>query len=129
MPPLEESRRRNVIRIAILYVAASWLLLQITDVRSSLLPVPEWAGSPAVMLPVIGFPLVMIFSWICELTPEGLKRQKEVQRDASITRETDRKVNLLTSVLLVLPIQGLALDRLIPLGPDGMLDRQRRASR
>ncbi|MGD8425788.1 MAG: adenylyl cyclase, partial [Gammaproteobacteria bacterium] len=99
---LKELQRRNVIRMALLYIVASWLLLQVTDVLSSLLPVPDWTGSLVFILLAIGFPLVLIFSWIYELTPEGVKREKEVDRSRSITPETGRKINILIVMLLVL---------------------------
>ena len=91
---VKELQRRNVIRMALLYIVAAWLLLQVTDVLSSLMPVPEWTGSLVILLLTIGFPLVLIFSWIYELTPEGLKREKEVRRDESITHETGRAAAL-----------------------------------
>jgi len=114
MSVLKELQRRNVIRMALLYVVAAWLLLQVTDVLASLLPVPQWTGSLVFILLAIGFPLVLIFSWVYELTPEGLKRERDVDRSRSITGDTGRKMNMLIAVLLVLAITGLALDRLLP---------------
>jgi TolB-like protein/Flp pilus assembly protein TadD len=111
---LEELRRRNVVRVAVLYIVASWLVLQVTDVLSSLLPVPEWTGSLIFILLVAGFLPALIFSWIYELTPEGLKREKEVDRGESVTHVTGRKINILTIVLLVLAIGVVAVDRMIP---------------
>ncbi len=111
---INELKRRNVAKVAVLYIVAAWLLLQVTDVLSSLLPVPEWTGSFVFILLVIGFPLVLIFSWIYELTPEGIKREKEVDRSQSITGETGRKINVLIIVLLVLAIATVLLDRFIP---------------
>jgi TolB-like protein/Flp pilus assembly protein TadD len=110
----EELNRRNVVKVAVLYVVASWLILQVTDVLTSLLPVPEWTGSFVFVLLAIGFPLVMIFSWIYELTPEGLKREREVDRSQSITYETGRKINILIIVMLVLAIGAVFADRLLP---------------
>jgi adenylate cyclase len=110
----EELKRRNVAKVAVLYVIASWLLLQVTDVLSSLLPVPEWAGSLVVMLLLLGFFPVMIFSWVYELTPEGLKREKDIDRSQSISPETGRKINVLIIVLLVLAIGAVVVDRLMP---------------
>ena len=97
-----------------LYVVAAWLLLQVTDVLSSLLPVPEWTGSFVFILLVIGLPPTLIFAWIYEYTPEGLRRQEDVDRSQSITAETGRKVNVLIVALLVLTIGVVAMDRLIP---------------
>ncbi|MGD8532917.1 MAG: tetratricopeptide repeat protein [Gammaproteobacteria bacterium] len=111
---IDEIRRRNVARVGVLYVVAAWLLLQVTDVLSSLLPVPVWTGSLVFILLVIGFPLVLIFSWIYELTPEGIKREKDVDRSQSVTGETGRKINILIIVLLVLAIATVLLDRFIP---------------
>ncbi|MGD8773511.1 MAG: tetratricopeptide repeat protein [Gammaproteobacteria bacterium] len=111
---IEELKRRNVAKVAVLYIVFAWLLLQVTDVLSSLLPVPEWTGSLVFVLLVIGFPAVLTFSWIYELTPEGIKREKEVDRTQSITGETGRKINVLIIVLLVLAIATVLIDRLIP---------------
>jgi len=111
---LEELNRRNVAKVAVLYVVGSWLILQVADVLSSLLPVPEWTGSLVFIFLALGFPLVMIFSWVYELTPEGLKREREVDRSQSITHQTGRKINVLIVALLVLTIGVVAMDRLIP---------------
>ena len=111
---VDELKRRNVAKAAVLYIVAAWLLLQVTDVLSSLLPVPEWTGSLVFILLVIGFPVVLIFSWIYELTPEGIKREKNVDRSQSITGETGRKINILIIVLLLLAIATVLLDRFSP---------------
>ncbi|MGB5589899.1 MAG: adenylyl cyclase, partial [Gammaproteobacteria bacterium] len=96
-----ELKRRNVVKVTVLYVVGAWLLLQVTDVLSSLLPVPEWAGSLVFMLLVVGFPPVLVFSWVYEITPEGLQRQKDIDRSQSIATETGHKINVLIVVLLV----------------------------
>jgi len=114
MSLFEELKRRNVIRVGVLYLVAAWLLLQLTDVLSSLLSVPESAGSIVVMLLVLGFFPVVIFAWVYEMTPEGLKREVDIDRSQSVTPDTGKKINTLTIVLLVLVIAGLVADRLIP---------------
>jgi TolB-like protein len=110
----EELKRRNVFRMAVLYVIATWLLLQVTDVLSSLLTLPGWAGSFVVMLLILGFPIMLMVSWVYEMTPEGLRREKDIDRSESVSNETGRKINTLTTVLLVLAIAVVALDRLLP---------------
>lgn len=109
-----ELKRRNVIRVAVLYFVSAWLLLQATDVLSSLLPVPEWTGSFVFLLLLIGLPPALIFAWVYEMTPDGLKREKDVDRNRSITTETGKKINTVIVVLLVLAIVGMAVDRLLP---------------
>ena len=64
MSLFEELKRRNVIRIAILYLVSSWVLLQLADVLSSLLNAPEFAGSIVVMLLILGFFPTLIFAWV-----------------------------------------------------------------
>ncbi len=111
---VNELKRRNVIRVGILYLVSAWLILQFTDVLSSLLTVPQWAGSLVILLLAIGFFPVLIFSWVYEMTPEGLKRETEVDRTQSITAGTGRKINTMIVVLLVLAIGGLIADRMVP---------------
>ena len=109
-----ELKRRNVFRVALLYLVASWLIIQVADTGISLLGLPEWTGRLVFLLLLIGLPLVVVFSWAYEITPEGLKREKEVERDVSITHETARKLNTAVIVLLLLAVGGMIADRLIP---------------
>jgi len=109
-----ELKRRNVFRIAVVYLVSAWLLLQLTDVLSSLLPVPDWTGSLVVLLLALGFVPVLIFVWVYELTPDGLKREKDVDRTQSMTAMTGKRINALIIVLLVLAIAIVVADRLVP---------------
>lgn len=114
MALIQELKRRNVFRVGILYLVAAWLLLQLTDVLSSLLPVPESAGSLVILFLVLGFFLVVLFAWVYEMTPEGIKREVDVDRSQSFGPDTGKKINTLIIVLLVLAIAGLVADRLVP---------------
>ncbi len=109
-----ELKRRNVVRAGLLYVVAAWLTLQVADVLFGALDLPDWSLRLVLGLLVLGLPLTLIFSWVYELTPEGLKREHEVDRNQSITAETGRKINLLIVVLLALSMGMLAADRLWP---------------
>ena len=109
-----ELKRRNVFRVGVLYLVSSWLLLQLTDVLSSLLTVPQWVGSVVILMLVLGFFPAMIFAWVYEMTPEGLKRESQIDRTQSITDGTGHKINTVIVVLLVLAIAGLIADRLVP---------------
>jgi TolB-like protein len=114
MSLLQELKRRNVFRVGALYLVASWILLQMTDVLSSLLPVPEWAGSFIFMLLALGLFPALIFAWVYEMTPEGLKKEADVDRSRSVTPDTGHKINTVIIVLLVIAIAGVVVDRLIP---------------
>jgi TolB-like protein len=110
----EELKRRNVIRVGIAYLVAAWLLLQIVDVLAPLLDLPDWVGRLVFLILMIGLVPVLIFSWVYELTPDGLKRETEVLGDESISRHTARKLNHLTIALLVTVAGIVIVDRLVP---------------
>ena len=109
-----ELKRRNVFRVALLYAVASWLILQVTDVGVSLLGLPDWTGRFVFFILLLGFPLVMVFLLGLRDHARGLKREKDVNREESITAETARKLNTAVTILLILAIGGLIVDRLIP---------------
>jgi len=106
-----ELKRRNVFRVAAGYVVLSWVLLQVADVLMDTIGLPDVWGKAVLGLLVIGFPPVLIFSWIYEMTPEGIKREKEIAADASITSHTAKKLNITVIVLLVIAIGIFAIDK------------------
>jgi len=110
----EELKRRNVVKVAVLYVVASWLLLQVADVLFPNLGAPDWAFGFVLGLLILFFFPALIFAWVYEMTPEGLKRAKEIDRSQSITARTGQKINTMIIVLLVLAIAAVAVDRLVP---------------
>jgi adenylate cyclase len=108
-----ELRRRNVLRMAGLYLIGSWL---ITQVAATLLPAfeaPAWTLRALVMLLAIGFVPTMMFSWIYELTPEGLKRDAQVPPDQSIGHETGRRIDRMIIATLVLALAYFAVDKFV----------------
>ncbi len=109
-----ELKRRNVFRMAALYVVASWLVLQVADVLVGVLGVPDWTMRFVLMLLLIGLPFALIFSWVYEMTPEGLKLERDVVREESVTAETGRKLNVVLISLLVAVLVVFAVDRLLP---------------
>jgi hypothetical protein len=92
----------------------SWVILQVADVLFPALDVPEWGINLILGVLILGFPLVLIFSWVYELTPEGIKREKDIDRSQSITGQTGQKINVLIVVLLIVAIGVVVADRLIP---------------
>ena len=114
MSLIAELRRRNVVRVALLYGLAAWLILQVADVLVPALGLPVTALRFVSLILILGFPVAVIFAWVYELTPEGLKKQHEVDRGQSVTAETGRKLNILIGVLAALAIVVVAADRLVP---------------
>jgi TolB-like protein/Tfp pilus assembly protein PilF len=108
---IEELKRRNVFRVGIAYAVASWVLLQLVDVVGDIIEMPDWMGKFILMAVVVCFVPVLIFAWAFELTPEGLKREKDVDRTRSITHHTASKLNTVTLVLMTIAIGYLLLDK------------------
>jgi TolB-like protein/lipoprotein NlpI len=109
-----ELKRRNVFRAAVAYLALGWVVVQVTstvvpalNLPAAVVPIVTWIG-------VIGFPFLIVFSWVYELTPEGLKRESAVDRSASITHVTGRRLDYITIGLLTLAIGFTAFDRFVP---------------
>jgi TolB-like protein len=88
-----ELKRRNVVRVAIAYVIIAWLILQIGDTLGPALRLPDAVNTALAFFLILGFPLAVFFAWAFELTPEGLKKEKDVDRSESITNITGRKLD------------------------------------
>jgi TolB-like protein/tetratricopeptide (TPR) repeat protein len=99
-----ELKRRNVFKAGVAYLALGWVVTQVTSTVAPAMNLPGWIVPVVVWIGVIGFPFVIAFSWIYELTPEGLKRESEVDRSASITHVTGRRIDYLIVGLLVVAI-------------------------
>ena len=112
---IAELKRRNVIRVGLLYCVAAWLLLQVADVLFGLMGVPDWSLRLVFGLLLLGLPLALIFAWVFELTPEGLRRERpsaEVGADAArALPEVPRRLDGAIVILLVLALAFLAADR------------------
>ena len=114
----EELKRRNVFRVGIAYGVASWLLLQLSDILAPLLNLPETAQRFVLFGLVIGFIPALIFAWAYEMTPEGLKKEKDVDRSQSIAPQTGRKLDRTIIAVLALAVVFLLYQQLGEKGPD-----------
>jgi TolB-like protein/lipopolysaccharide biosynthesis regulator YciM len=108
----QELKRRNVIRVAVAYLISGWLVLQVADLVIDGIGAPDWVMKFLLLLGLLGLPIVLVFSWAYELTPEGVKREKDVDRSESITHDTGRKLNIVTIGMLVAVLAVVAIDRL-----------------
>lgn len=106
-----ELRRRNVYRVGIAYLIVAWLTLQVVDVTSPILELPAWVPKLVLLLLLIGFPLALFFSWAYELTPDGLKRETEVDRSRSIVTNTGKRLNQFTLIFLAAAVLFLLADK------------------
>ncbi len=106
-----ELKRRNVWRVGLAYVFSSWLLLQVIDVVEPIIGMPGWVAKLILVLLAVGLPLALVFSWAYEMTPEGLKREKDVDRSHSITPQTGRRLDRLIIGVLVVAVGLMAVDQ------------------
>ena len=111
MDVFAELKKRNVFRVAVAYIIASWLILQVSDVVIGNVGAPDWVFKIILMLLSLGLPVVLGFAWAFELTPEGIKLEKNVDRTRSITPQTGRKLNTVTMGLMVLVVIYLVADK------------------
>jgi hypothetical protein len=109
----QELKRRNVLRVAAAYILMAWLALQATDVLTSLLVLPSWVGRAVLLLLLIGFVVALVLSWIYELTPEGVKLEKDVDRSSSVTAQTGRKLDVVIIGVLATVVIFLVLDKFV----------------
>jgi TolB-like protein len=106
-----ELKRRNVIRVAVGYLVLSWLVLQIGDVLIQSLELSSDYSKFIVILLALGAIPALVFSWIYEMTPEGIKKESEIAPDQSVTAHTAKKLDLAVIVLLVMAMGMFAADR------------------
>ncbi len=106
-----ELKRRNVVRVAIAYAIVSWLLLQVADVILDNIESTTWVFQATLLLLIIGFPVAIIFAWAFELTPEGLKKEKDVGRSESVTHLTGRKLDFVIIGVLSIAVVVFAVER------------------
>jgi TolB-like protein/Tfp pilus assembly protein PilF len=108
-----ELKRRNVIRAVILYVGAVWALAQGISQLGPSVGAPEWATRWFLVAAGIGFPFSIAFAWFYEFTPQGLKRESEIDPAESITRHTGRKLDFAIIGVLAVAVVLLLTDRFV----------------
>jgi len=108
-----ELKRRNVFKVGAAYLVMAWLVMQVTDVVLNNVEAPGWVFHVVTMFLVMGFLFALFFAWVYEMTPEGLKREKDVDRSQSITTQTGRKLDVLVIGFLALALGYFAFDKFV----------------
>lgn len=104
MQLFDELKRRNVFKVAAAYLVTAWLLAQIADVVLEAIAAPALVMQVFLLALALGFPIAVIIAWAFELTPDGVKRERDVDRESSITRQTGRKLDYSIIALLVVAL-------------------------
>jgi len=111
MSLFEELKRRNVFRVAVAYLITAWVLLQVADVVLQNIHAPDWVIQAFMLALALGFPVAVIFAWAFEMTPEGIKKEKDIDRTQSITQRTGRKLDFAIIGVLAVAVVFLLADR------------------
>lgn len=108
-----ELKRRNVFRVAIAYLAGAWLLIEVTETLFPIYGISDAAIRLVVTLLAIGLPIILVLSWVYELTPEGLKLDKDIDRASPTPRASTKKLDRVIIVLLTLALGYFAFDKFV----------------
>ena len=114
---LSELRRRNVLRVAAAYAVVAWILIEAGSVLLPTFGAPESAFQIYVVVVIAGFLASLVLAWVFEVTPEGVKLERNVERSESVTTRTGRKLNVVIIGLLI-----VALGISVTLNVTGMRD-------
>jgi TolB-like protein len=109
----DELKRRNVIRMAGLYLVGAWLIVQVTGTLLPMFDAPAWVSRSIVTIVALGFLPALVFAWVFELTPEGIKRDAEVPPEESIAPLTARRMDRMIIVVLVLALGYFGFDKFV----------------
>jgi TolB-like protein len=115
----EELKRRNVFRVGIAYAISAWVLIQALDIFLPIFGAPEWVMKVLSLVLLVGLPVAMFIAWAFELTPDGVKRDKDVDRSASITPATGKKLNSVIIGLMAIALAFLLFERFSMPAPSG----------
>jgi TolB-like protein len=111
MSLIAELKRRNVVRVGAAYVVIGWVIAQVAEFAFSNFGAPDWALKAVVVVLMLGLPLALFFAWAFEMTPEGVKREKDVDRNQSITATTGRKLDRVIIGVLALALGWFVWDK------------------
>ena len=111
MKLIAELKRRNVFRVAVAYLVAAWLVIQVTGEVAPALGLPEWSSTMVVWLSIVGFPFMLIFAWMYELTPDGLRREEgDTEAGADEVPYSTPGLNMLITALLAVALVFVIVD-------------------
>lgn len=93
-----ELKRRNVYKVAVAYAVVGWLVMQVAATVVPALRLPGEITSAVVLLTILGFPIALVLAWAFELTPEGMKRTKNIAPDTKLPSWRTRKFAVLIAL-------------------------------
>ncbi|MDX2415889.1 MAG: hypothetical protein QNK19_00300 [Xanthomonadales bacterium] len=118
MKILGEMKRRNVFRIGMAYIVASWVVIQIGEIIASNFAAPAWVMGVVITFVISGLPIVLFLTWTFAWTTDGLRKESDLLKVPTLTRSSGDKLDYITMALLAVVVGMVALDRYMPV-PEG----------
>ncbi|MCE2612276.1 hypothetical protein LVD13_04765 [Flavobacteriaceae bacterium D16] len=106
-----ELKRRNVFKSALAYLVVAWLIIQVLSIVLPAFGAPDYLLKWSLVIMAIGFPVWVIFAWVYEFTPDGIKKTHDVETINSISAKTGSRLNKLIISALTLAVVVLLIDR------------------
>ena len=113
MSLIAELKRRNVFRVGVAYVISAWVIVEASSLVLDIFGSSELVKQIIVALLALGLPFAMLFAWVFEVTPEGIKREVDLEGLPAVRQHTARRLDILTIAMVVVAIAFLAADRFI----------------
>ena len=108
----DELKHRNVFRVGIAYVIAGWLIAQVADLAGDAFGAPAWVMQMLIILLLVGLPVALFLAWAYELTPDGVKKAKDLPADMPKDPRSGRMLNRVTMIALIVAVGWLGWDKL-----------------
>jgi len=117
---ISELNRRNVLRMAGVYLVVAWATIQVADVLIGMLDLPDWIGRGLIIVLATGFPIALLISWFYEITPQGITAEKDIPTDDRLAHAANRRVDFIIIGVLLATVILFATDKWWPRGPDDL---------
>ena len=105
-----ELKRRNVFKSALAYVVVSWVIIQVMSIILPTIEAPSYVMKLLLVVLIIGFPLWIVFAWVYEITPDGIKKTLSINIEESVTLETSNRLNKIIIAALGIAIVLLSIN-------------------
>ena len=115
---LGEMKRRNVFRIGMAYIVASWVVIQIGEIIATNFGAPPWVMGVLITFAIAGLPIVLFFTWTFAITTDGIRKESDLLKVDTLTRTSGHMLDYITMALLAVVVGMVALDRYMPV-PEG----------
>jgi len=109
----DELKRRNVVRVGIAFAITAWLIAQIAGLAADSFGAPDWVMKMIITMLVLGAPIALVMAWAYELTPDGLRRESDIEPGRSSAQANASKLDRTITIALVLAVVYFSYDKFV----------------